>query len=142
MTSPIFLRDLPYEKLQELSENDIQRILKAENLYWKNKPFTKYYIVVNGAKTKNGGLIRASGYSPKFKGISIALVGDEAIYADGTTAKIITGAGEVLTIKHHSVALIGSHLDNNDEIIDSPNKSVYICIYHDQPKPLGFLSNI
>lgn len=52
MTSPIFLRDLPYEKLQELSENDIQQILKAENLYWKNKPFTKYYIVVNGAKTK------------------------------------------------------------------------------------------
>lgn len=47
-----FLRDLPYEKLQELSENDIQQILKAENLYWKNKPFTKYYIVVNGAKTK------------------------------------------------------------------------------------------
>ena len=45
MTSPIFLRDLPYEKLQELSENDIQQILKAENLYWKNKPFTKYYIV-------------------------------------------------------------------------------------------------
>ncbi len=73
MTSPIFLRDLPYEKLQELSENDIQQILKAENLYWKNKPFTKYYIVVNGAKTKNGGLIRASGYSPKFKGISIGL---------------------------------------------------------------------
>ena len=25
MTSPIFLRDLPYEKLQELSENDIQQ---------------------------------------------------------------------------------------------------------------------
>lgn len=39
MTSPIFLRDLPYEKLQELSENDIQQILKAENLYWKNKPW-------------------------------------------------------------------------------------------------------
>ncbi|MGA6311503.1 hypothetical protein ACPD94_18445, partial [Acinetobacter baumannii] len=93
-------------------------------------------------KQKNGGLIRASGYSPKFKGISIALVGDEAIYADGTTAKIITGAGEALTIRDHPVALIGSHLDNNDEIIDSPNKSVYICIYHDQPKPLGFLSNI
>ncbi len=47
-----------------------------------------------------------------------------------------------LTIRDHPVALIGSHLDNNDEIIDSPNKSVYICIYHDQPKPLGFLSNI
>ncbi|GEA68388.1 hypothetical protein PA3_25460 [Acinetobacter pittii] len=142
MTSPTFLRDLSYEQLQDLSENDIQQILNAENLYWQNKPFIKYYIAVNGAKTKNGGLIRASGHHSKLKGISLALVGDEAIYADGTTAKIITGAGEALTIEGQSVALIGSYLDNNDEIIDSPNKSVYICIYHDQPKPLGFLSNI
>jgi len=99
MTSPTFLRDLSYEQLQDLSENDIQQILNAENLYWKNKPFTKYYIAVNGAKTKNGGLIRASGHHSKLKGISLALVGDEAIYADGTTAKIITGAGEALTIE-------------------------------------------
>lgn len=141
MTSLTFLRDLSYEQLQDLSENDIQQILNAENLYWQNKPFTKYYIAVNGAKTKNGGLIRASGHHSKLKGISLALVGDEAIYADGTTAKIITGAGEALTIEGQSVALIGSRLDNNDEIIESPNKSVYICIYNDGPKPLDFLNN-
>lgn len=56
MTSPTFLRDLSYEQLQDLSENDIQQILNAENLYWQNKPFTKYYIAVNGAKTKMVGL--------------------------------------------------------------------------------------
>lgn len=142
MSSPIFLVDLTPEQLEKLSENDIQQILKAEKLYWETKPFTEYYVAVNGAKTKGGGLIRASGYSAKFKGVSVAVVGDEAIYADGTTAKIITGAGEALTIRDHSVALIGSHLDNNDEIIDSPNISIFLRIYHDQPKPLRFLDNV
>jgi len=142
MKNPIFLENLSLEQLEKLSENDIQQILKAEKVYWETKPFTKYYVAVNGAKTKDGGLIRASGYSVKFKGISVAVVGDEAIYADGTTAKIITGAGEVLSIDKQSVALIGSRLDNNDEIIDSPNISICLRIYHDQPRPLGFLDNI
>lgn len=57
MTNPIFLENLSLEQLEKLSENDIQQILKAEKVYWETKPFTKYYVAVNGAKTKDGGLL-------------------------------------------------------------------------------------
>lgn len=39
------------------------------------------------------------------------------------------------------VALVGSHLENDDEIIDSPNTSVAIRIFKDQPKIDNFLSS-
>ncbi len=32
MTTPIFLKDLPIEQLEKLSENDIQQISNAEQL--------------------------------------------------------------------------------------------------------------
>ncbi len=52
MTSPTFLHELPEEQLKKLSHDDIQKIIKAEQLYWENKPYTSYYIAVNGSKTK------------------------------------------------------------------------------------------
>ncbi|MCE6237247.1 PAAR domain-containing protein [Acinetobacter pittii] len=141
MTSPIFLQDLPIEQLEKLSENDIQQISNAEQLYWNNKPHTIYHVAVHGAKSKNGGLINASSNNSKIKGLSIARVGDEVIYADGTTSKIISGADTACVVEGLPVALVGSRLANGDEIIDSPNTSVAIRIYKDQPKPKNFLSH-
>lgn len=92
MTSPIFLQDLPIEQLEKLSKNDIQKISNAEKLYWNNKPHIIYYVAVHGAKSQNGGLVNASSNNGKIKGLSIARVGDEVIYADGTASKIISGA--------------------------------------------------
>ena len=60
MTSPTFLHELPKEQLKNLSQEDIQKIHRAEQLYWDNKPYTKFYAAFNGAKTRNGGLVRAS----------------------------------------------------------------------------------
>ncbi|WP_240963528.1 hypothetical protein [Pseudomonas umsongensis] len=42
--------------------------------------------------------------------------GDYVMYVDGSTAQIITGAGQV----HNDVALVGSLLSNGDEIINTP----------------------
>lgn len=97
---------------------------------------------MNGAKTRNGGLVRATGDFCKIYGMSVALVGDEAIYADGSTAKIISGCGNALKIEKVSAAVVGSQLENGDEIIDSPNTSLVFCLYHDVPRPKGFLDNI
>lgn len=140
MASPTFLNELPEEQLNKLSQEDIQQICVAEQLYWDNKPYTAYFVVSHGSKTKHGGLIRASTVSFKVKGISFAVVGDEAIYADGSTAKIISGAGEALTVCGHSAALVGSHLDNGDEIVDSSDTSLVLRLYHDQLAPKGFLN--
>lgn len=141
MTSPIFLHELPIEQIKKMSEEDIEQMMKAEQLYYNHKPHTIYHLAVNGAKTKNGGLVKASSDVWKIKGLSIGRVGDDVIYADGTTSKIISGAGEVCIVEGASVALVGSRLENGDEIIESPNTAVTIRIFKDQPIPKNFLSH-
>ncbi|WP_459660859.1 hypothetical protein ACL9Z5_000535 [Acinetobacter calcoaceticus] len=141
MTSPTFLQDISIEQLEKLSENDIQQISNAEQLYWNNIPHTIYHVAVHGAKSQNGGLVNASSNSSKIKGLSIARVGDEVIYADGTTSKIISGAGTACVVEGSPVALVGSRLENGDVIIDSPNTTIAIRIYKDQPLPESFLSH-
>ena len=140
MTSPTFLHELPEEQLKKLSQDDIQKIHQAEQLYWNHKPYTKFYAAFNGAKTRDGGLIRASTDTYKVKGISLALVGDEAIYADGSTAKIISGAGSAITVHDRSAALVRSPLENGDEIIDSPITCHVLRLYHDAIIPEGFMN--
>jgi uncharacterized Zn-binding protein involved in type VI secretion len=141
MMSPTFLHELAIKQLQQMSQEDIEQTLRAEQLYWENKPQTLHYLAVNGAKTKNGGLVSASYHHYKIAEMSIARVGDEVIYKDGTTSKIISGAGQACVLDGVPVALVGSHLENGDEIIDSPNTSVAIRIFKDQPKIDHFLSS-
>ncbi|MDX8164807.1 PAAR domain-containing protein [Acinetobacter pittii] len=141
MTSPKFLSELPIEQLQKLSEEDIAQTIEAEQLYYKHKPHTIYYLAVNGSKTRNGGLVRAVNDKSKIGGVAIACVGDEAIYADGTTSKIISGAGKACSINGESAALVGSRLENGDEIIDTPMSLFAVRIYKDQSLPEGFLSH-
>lgn len=141
MVSPIFLHELPIEQINKLSEEDIQQIIKAEQLYYDNKPHTIYHLAVNGAKTKKGGLLKSSSNIWKIKGLSVGRVGDDVIYADGTTSKIISGAGEACIVEGASIALIGSRLENGDEIIESPSTGITIRLFKDQPKPKHFLSH-
>jgi uncharacterized Zn-binding protein involved in type VI secretion len=139
VTSPTFLHELPIEKLQQMSQEDIEQTIKAEQLYFQHRPKTIYYFAVNGAKTKNNGLVKASATQHTIGGLAIARVGDDVIYADGTTSKIISGAGTACIVDGLSVALVGSHLENGDEIIDSPNNSVAINIFKGDNAPKGFL---
>ena len=60
MTSPIFLHELPIEQLEKMSQEEIEQTIKAEQLYFQHRPKTLYYFAVNGAKTKNNGLVKAS----------------------------------------------------------------------------------
>lgn len=49
--------------------------------------------------------------------VNIALVGDEVVYSDGTTARIVTGSGARYRKGEQSIALVGSRLNNGDVII-------------------------
>ena len=140
MTSPIFLHELPIEQLEQMSQEDIDQTIKAEQLYFQHRPKTLYHLAVNGAKTKNGGLVKASALKCRIGGFAIALVGDDVIYEDGTISKIISGAGKACVVEGKPVALVGSHLENGDEIVDSPNKSVSINIFKGDKTPEGFLN--
>lgn len=139
MASPIFLHELPIEQIQQMSQEDIHQTIKAEQLYFQHRPKTLYYFAVNGAKTKNDGLVKASTTQNTIDGLAIARVGDEVIYADGTTSRIVSGAGTACIVDGLSVALVGSRLENGDEIIDSPNSSVAINIFKGDKAPKGFL---
>ena len=130
MTSPIFFNELP-----------IEQTLNAEQLYYDNKLHTIYHLVANGAKTKQGGLLKASSDVWKVRELSIGRVGDDVIYADGTISKIISGAGDVCIVEGASVALAGSRLENGDEIVDSFATEITIRIFKDQPTPKNFLSH-
>jgi len=141
MTSPIFFHELPIEQIKKMYQEDIKQTLKAEQLYYDNKPHTIYHLATNGAKTRQGGLVKASSDVWKVKGLSIGRVGDDVIYADGTISKIISGAGNVCVVEGASVALIGSRLENGDEIVDSPATGITIRIFKDQPTPKNFLSH-
>lgn len=63
------------------------------------------------------------------------------IYADGLSSKIITGAGVACVIDGTSAALVGSRMENGDEIIEYQNTSVAIRLFKDQPIPKNFLSH-
>ena len=139
MTSPIFLHELPIEQLEKMSQEEIEQTIKAEQLYFQHRPKTLYYFAVNGAKTKNNGLVKASATQHTIDGLAIARVGDVVSYADGTTSKIISGAGTACIVDGLSVALVGSRLENGDEIIDSPNNAVAINIFKGDKAPQGFL---
>ncbi|MCH7350413.1 MULTISPECIES: PAAR domain-containing protein [unclassified Acinetobacter] len=141
MKDRMFLHELSIEQLETLSESEIQEIYNIEQACWNNKPHTIYYVATHGAKSRNDGLVNASSHAVKVAGLSLACVGDEVIYADGTTSKIISGAGAVCSVDGVSVALVGSRLENGDEIIESPNTSIAIRIFKDQPIPENFLNH-
>ncbi|MEG0482992.1 MAG: PAAR domain-containing protein [Acinetobacter sp.] len=139
MTKPNFLHELPIEQLQQMSQEDIDQTIKAEQLYFQHRPKTLYYLAVNGAKTKNGGLVKASTTACTIEGLAVARVGDDVIYADGTTSKIVSGSGKGCLLDGVAIALVGSHLENGDEIVDSPNHAVAMSVFKGDTPPEGFL---
>ena len=68
---------------------DINTMNKAEQLL-SERPHKTYYVVTEGATTKNGGVVQARyneiGYATIHEK-RIATVGDVVVYPDGSTAK-------------------------------------------------------
>lgn len=69
-----------------MSQEDIDQTIKAEQLYFQPRAKTYCYLAVNGAKTKNDGLVSASAKELTIGGLAIACVADDVIYTDGITA--------------------------------------------------------
>jgi hypothetical protein len=60
------------------------------------------------------------------------------VYADGSTARIVTGAGE----GNSHVALVGSVLSNGDEIINTPQGALLLIAREGVPMADDFLPAI
>lgn len=133
----------PFTPEQLAGMNDEARGLIAErNAYNLAHPVTSAYLVATeGSLTRDGGTVFSeyNGQRIEIEGglkLNVSLVGDEVRYPDGTTAKISSGVGNT---SGDSAALVGSSLDNGDEIISSPQGSVRKAVRARESLPENFL---
>lgn len=147
------LKDYAQNELKQLSSEQVQELIDQENIELEKqrienskRPQKTYYVVTEGATTKNGGVVQARysevGYTT-LHDKRLATVGDLVVYPDGSTAKIISGCGGCLVLDESPVAINQSVLDNGDVIEESRilHKDLEITIYEDEPMPEGFLVN-
>ena len=99
-----------------------------------------FRFAVVGSVTRNGGVIRNATGGSTAGGYKMARVGDNVVYADGSEATIISGAGEARIMHGASAALVGSMLDNGDEIISTPQSGSRLVFREGDTLPKGFLT--
>lgn len=91
-----------------------------------------------GSKTANGGEVVTGTSRAQYKGVKEARVGDWVQYPNGSKAKITSGAGYAVLSDSYPIAIVGSHVEGGDFIIDSPVLGMEIHI-DENNHPEGFL---
>lgn len=124
--SPEFLRSLndsPFTEQQLAQFNEqAQAIIHQQQAYAKaHPPLAIYRWATEGSQTRNGGVIQQATAPVEFtlengQQVRAAQKGDYVMYADGSTAQIVTASGQ----ENSHLALVGSRLSNGDEIINTP----------------------
>ncbi len=117
------------EQLAEMDEGT-RALIEEQTAFCLGHPVNAIYrLAVAGCKTRQGDtgnehhatsddclkICLESG-----QWASVLTEGCIVTYPDGSSAKIITSAGQVFSIEGEGVALVGSLLDNGDEIISTP----------------------
>ncbi|EBZ0491405.1 hypothetical protein D6445_11580 [Salmonella enterica subsp. enterica serovar Infantis] len=88
-------------------------------------------VAVEGSLTARGGVVKVTDNSwlmdfGNGETARIAVEGDSVNYPDGTSAVIVSSAGRKATHKDRGLALVGSLLDNGDEIISTPQEHLIL----------------
>ena len=99
-----------------------------------------FRIATVGSLTRNGGVLQKASGKSTAGGLQVARVGDKVVYANGSEATIISGAGKARVMQGASAALVGSMLDNGDEIISTPQSSHTFVFREGDTLPEGFLT--
>jgi len=106
-----------------------------------SRPLTYIFrFAVVGNVTRNGRKLRNASGGSTDGGYKMARFGDKVVYADGSEATIISGAGAVRVMQGASAALVGSMLDNGDKIISTPQSSNSLIFREGDGLPNGFLN--
>jgi uncharacterized Zn-binding protein involved in type VI secretion len=100
----------------------------------------RHLVATLGSRTKAGGTVHIASSQIYCSGeFRVACVGDEVHYPDGTTASITSGAGFPAIDNGKPLAIVGSHVSNGDQIVDTLNREFEIVLYEDSPAIPGFL---
>ncbi|MEG4684937.1 hypothetical protein UXP70_08315 [Enterobacter cloacae] len=134
---------LPFtaEQLAEMNE-EARNLIAKRNAYNLAHPvIAAYLIAAEGSLTRNGGKVFSEYNGRQIKlddgtMLNVSRVGDEVRYPDGTSAKITNGAGNT---PGESIALVGSSLDNGDEIISCPQNAGRKVVRAGESLPENFL---
>ena len=84
----------------------------------------RYRLAVRRATTARGGALRevTGTWETGVRLGTAGVVGNQIHYADGSTARIVSGLGRVDNGDFQPLAFVGSELDNGDVITDSPER--------------------
>lgn len=131
------------ERLLEGCDEEIAELLKRHQAYAKaHPPIALYRVATEGSQTRDGGTIQqaSSGLELTLEGrkLRAALRGDKVVYPDGSMARIVTGAGK----RNNHFALVGSRLNNGDEIINTLQKTLIVVQREGVPMAEDFLPAI
>lgn len=120
---------------------EARELVQQQQVYLENHPpIAIYRLATEGSRTRAGGVIQSAstGYSISLDNgqqVRVAQKGDSVVYADGSTAQIVTAAGE----GNSNIALVGSRLCNGDEIINTPQRGVLMLARKGVPMAEDFL---
>lgn len=100
-------------------------------------------LATEGSQSRLGGQVMrgsSSGTTILDNGreVTFACKGDPVQYPDGSLAFIATGAGKA----YSDMALVGSRLDNGDELINTPQSALTLVMYEDHAWDSDFLPEI
>lgn len=119
----------------------------AQFLFRLDKPHHKretrtlrgiFAVATEGARTRWGGEVVTASAHTMIDGRRVTTVGDTVRYPDGSEATISSGAGASANDSGHVLALVGSHVDNGDYVIWTPNAGLSITEFMETPTE-GFL---
>lgn len=123
--SPEFLRTLdksPFteQQLAGFDEHALAVVNQQQAYAKAHPPIAIYRVATELSQTRNGGVIQQATAPLEFtldngQQVRAAQKGDYVVYTDGSTARIVTAAGE----GNSHVALVGGYLSNGDEIINT-----------------------
>jgi len=114
------------EQLSTFSPSDIELLRKNQAELAANPAIGIRRVATEGSQTRRGGKVSKGSSVMTFtlengEEVTAAITGDPVEYPDGTIAHIVTGAGK----GNSDLALVGSRLDNGDEVINTPQD---ICL--------------
>jgi hypothetical protein len=146
--SPEFLRSLndsPFtaQQLAQFNEQALTIIRQRQAYVNAHPPVAIYRWATEGSRTRNGGVIEQATAPVEFtldngQQVRAAQKGDYVVYADGSTAQIVTASGQ----GYSHLALVGSRLSNGDEIINTPQGHSLVMAREGVPMAEDFLPSI
>ena len=123
-----------------MSEEETQRYADQQAKLFAQRPIeSRYALATIGSKTVRGGRVVSASTTIEVNHRRVACVGDMVRYPDGGESKIISGAGFAAAYSGNPLAIVGSHIENGDTIIDSFQENAYVIQYADAAPISGLL---